>query len=66
MLVLHKEAKDQLDTKKKELETQIAAKEADIRAMIKAKEELEGEIKVKDKTIKHLDGSLNKKRKHCE
>lgn len=66
MLVLHKESRDQLKDKKEELIRQIAAKEADIRAMLKTKEELEGEIKVKDETIKHLDGSLTKKRKHCE
>ena len=61
--LLHKEARDQLVNKKMELESQIAT-------MIKAKEEVEHKIKVKDRIIKdRLEvsdsiGSLTKKRKH--
>ena len=63
VLQLHKEARDQLENNKKELESQITT-------MIKANEELEDKIKVKDKIIKdRLEisdsiGSLTKKRKH--
>jgi len=57
MILLHEEARDQLESKKNELERQIV--------------ELEDKIKVKDETIKYLHGvsglsidSLAKKRKH--
>ena len=63
--LLHKEARDELVNNKMELESQITT-------MIKAKEELEDKIKVKDKIIKDrlevlgsID-SLTKKRKHGE
>ena len=62
--LLHREARDELEVKKNELESQIVT-------MIKAKKELEDKIKVKDKIIKDrlevsdssID-SLTKKRKH--
>jgi len=64
--LLHREARDELEVKKEELESQITT-------MIKAKEELEDKIKVKDKIIKdrlEVSGSsidsLTKKRKHGE
>ena len=62
--LLHREARDELEVKKKELESQITT-------MIKAREELEDKIKVKDKIIKdrlEVSGSsidsFTKKRKH--
>ena len=54
--LLHKEAKDELEDKKMELERQIASKEAEIRSMIKAKEKLEDKIKAKDEIIRHRCG----------